>query len=117
MMTTEELLKLKTDYAAWFEPGDEMDLSEVANDMTKLVDELLATRQRAETAEITLTLLRQALDADLQVHLMPSGPDYTVEIVGDDKGIGPYVQGFAVESTFSDALNSALKQLSRYFRA
>jgi len=50
-MTTEELLKLKTDYSAWFEPGDEMNLSEVADDVTKLVDELLVTRAERDAAE------------------------------------------------------------------
>ncbi len=57
MLTTEELLKLKEAYAAWFEPGDEMDLSEVADDITKLVDELIATR--AQLAAVPVDAIKQ----------------------------------------------------------
>ena len=61
-MTTEELLKLKTDYAAWFVPGDEIDLSEVADDVTKLVDELLVTR--GNLAAVTAQLAERSLVAE-----------------------------------------------------
>jgi hypothetical protein len=57
-VTNEQLLKLKTDYAAWAEPGDDLDLSEVTSDVTMLVDELLVARKRAEVAEAERDELR-----------------------------------------------------------